>query len=127
MRRYFCGGKDRVKTESAHERRTNVVRQRAPSIDHVRTQLHDRTLAQLRISRADSTYLAATSDAVQTDSFLEHAHPQALLEAARLTGLPSTLVNLTVVRCGTGVLDVACGHTRGHERVLGSLAGPYLE
>ena len=51
--------------------------------------------------------LPAAAHAVEPDALLEHAHPQALLEAARLARLPPTLVDLAVVGRGARVLDVS--------------------
>ena len=51
--------------------------------------------------------LPAAAHAVEPDALLEHAHPQALLEAARLARLPPPLVDLAVVGRGARVLDVS--------------------
>ncbi len=52
--------------------------------------------------------LPASPHPVQPDPLLQHAHPEALLEAAGLAGLATALVDLAVVGRGAGVLDVAC-------------------
>ena len=44
---------------------------------------------------------------VQPHALLEHAHPETLLEAARLAGLAPTLVDLAVVGRGARVVNVA--------------------
>ena len=51
--------------------------------------------------------LPAAPHAVESDPLLEHAHPQALLEPARLARLPPPLVDLAVVGRRAGVLDVS--------------------
>ena len=53
--------------------------------------------------------LPPPADPVQSDALLEHPHPEALLEATRLAGLATPLVDLAVVGGGAGVLDVAWG------------------
>lgn len=62
------------------------------------------------VGRVDepAVLLPAAADPVEPDAFLEHAHPQALLEPARLAGLAPPLVDLALVGGGTRVLDVAC-------------------
>ena len=49
--------------------------------------------------------LPASPDPVQPDPLLKHPLLQALLVSARLASLPSSLVDLAVVRSGTGVVD----------------------
>ena len=56
--------------------------------------------------------LPAAAHAVEPDALLEHAHPQALLEAARLARLPPPLVDLAVVGRGARVLDVSWKQVR---------------
>lgn len=51
--------------------------------------------------------LAAASDPIESDALLEHAHVQALLEAACLTGLPAALVYFALSRGGTLVFNLA--------------------
>jgi hypothetical protein len=56
--------------------------------------------------------LPSAAHAVETDALLEHAHAEALLEAARLARLAPPLVDLAVVRRGARVLDVAWKQTK---------------
>ena len=56
--------------------------------------------------------LPAAAHAVEPDALLEHAHPQALLEAARLARLPPPLIDLAVVGRGARVLDVSWKQVR---------------
>lgn len=46
-------------------------------------------------------------------TLLEHAHPQALGEAAGLTGLASPLGDLTLIGSRTAVLDAPCQEEAG--------------
>ena len=51
--------------------------------------------------------LPAAPHAVEPDALLEHAHPQALLEPARLARLPPPLVDLAVVGRRASIFDVS--------------------
>jgi len=51
--------------------------------------------------------LPTSSDSIQSDAFLQHAHADALLEAASLTGLPPAFIDLAVVGSRTIVFDVS--------------------
>ena len=54
-----------------------------------------------------SVLLSTTPDPVQADPLLQHPHPEALLEPASLAGLPPSLVDLTVARGWTAVVNIA--------------------
>ena len=54
-----------------------------------------------------AVFLPPAPHPVEPHALLEHAHPEALLEPARLAGLPPPLVDLAVVGGGAGILNVA--------------------
>lgn len=60
-----------------------------------------------RVRRHASVLLPSTANAIQPDALLQHAHPDAFLEPAGLTGLPPALIDLAIVRGRARVLDVS--------------------